>query len=51
MKIVVPPPKRRKMSVMNEEEVDNTLVESPKQSPVRISSLALALATVPADDP
>ena len=32
MKTISLPPKRRKMSVVNEEDVDKTLMESPKKS-------------------
>ena len=50
MKIAFPPPKKRKMPVVNE-EVNKTLMKSPKQSTVRMSSPALALVIVPVDDP
>ena len=36
---------------MNEEEVDNTFVTSPKESPKRTSTPALARVIVPTGDP
>ena len=51
MKTTIPLPKRRKMPMLNEEQVDNNLVDSPKQSLERMSSPALVTTTVLADDP
>ena len=44
------PLNRRKMLVVNKEEVDNTFLESPRESPKRTSALALAWAIVPTGD-
>ena len=42
-----PPSKRGKVPILNEEKVDNTLVNSPRESPKRTLAPAQTLALVP----
>ena len=51
MKTTNPSSKRRKVSVLNEEDIDNTIVESPKESPIKTTTPTLTQVSIPTNKP